>query len=77
MARAIAAIVYRGGVEGDYRGYSLLFGKSLLELFWQGVIAQLIRALPLQGRGPGFESQLLHQFVARIVHLGTFRRSLG
>lgn len=25
-----------------------------------GVIAQLIRALPLQGRGPGFESLLLH-----------------
>ena len=31
-----------------------------------GVIAQLIRALPLQGRGPGFESQLLH-------HRGRFR----
>ena len=27
-----------------------------------GVIAQLIRALPLQGRGPGFESLLLHHF---------------
>lgn len=26
-----------------------------------GVIAQLARALPLQGRGPGFESLLLHQ----------------
>ena len=26
-----------------------------------GVIAQLIRALPLQDRGPGFESLLLHQ----------------
>ena len=26
-----------------------------------GVIAQLIRAPPLQGGGPGFESLLLHQ----------------
>ncbi len=31
-----------------------------------GVIAQLIRALPLQGRGPGFESLLLHHFYAKI-----------
>ena len=30
-------------------------------MLWNGVIAQLIRALPLQGRGPGFESLLLHQ----------------
>ena len=28
-----------------------------------GVIAQLIRALPLQGRGPGFESLLLHHIL--------------
>ena len=43
---------------------SLLFRRNGVK--WEhgsltyGVIAQLIRALPLQGRGPGFESQLLH-----------------
>ena len=35
----------------------------------RGVIAQLIRALPLQGRGPVFESLLLYQFgdIAQLV----------
>ena len=36
--------------------FFLLFAKILA----YGAIAQLIRALPLQGRGPGFESLLLH-----------------
>ena len=62
-------------LEGGFLG-ALLFGDCLIQC-WYGVIAQLIRALPLQGRGPGFESQLLHHFTAKIVHLGVFRRSLG
>ena len=38
-----------------------------------GVIAQLIRALPLQGRGPGFESLLLHHFLCEIMpRIGVF-----
>ena len=39
--------------------FFLLFAKILA----YGAIAQLIRALPLQGRGPGFESLLLHHFL--------------
>ena len=44
--------------------FFLLFAKILA----YGAIAQLIRALPLQGRGPGFESLLLHHFSDKISH---------
>ena len=37
------------------------FFRKMVQNMLYGVIAQLIRALPLQGRGPGFESLLLHQ----------------
>ena len=35
-------------------------GRSGFPPVW-GRLAQLVRALPLQGRGPGFESLIAHQ----------------
>src|SRR6516165_5883322 len=70
VAGAVTDIQFAGNGR-CYDGFKPDFWASLND----GRLAQLVRALPLQGRGPGFESLTAHQYFTNGPSLCPSRRS--